>query len=92
MAAGVPELHLQDVQNVCWCEWDKHVRVALEGGRLKKGFKPRGLVLTGSALADRLAELRADARARFAAGGITNLAWLDGAGPPPVGEQIALPF
>jgi hypothetical protein len=78
LAAGLPELHLQDVQNVCWCEWDKHVRVAHEGGKLKKSFKPRGPVLTGSALADRLAELRADARTRFAAGGVANLDWLDG--------------
>jgi hypothetical protein len=79
MAAGVPELHLQDVQNL-WCEWDKHVRAAHEGGKLKKGFKPCGTVLTGSALTDRLAELGVDARARFAAAGITNLDWLDGAG------------
>jgi hypothetical protein len=78
IAAGVPELHLQDLQNV-WCELDKYVRVALEGGKLKRGFKPTGVtILTGSALADRLAELRADARCRYAAGGITNLDWLDG--------------
>ena len=83
MAAGVPELHLQDMQNV-WCETDKMVRVALEGGKLKRGFKPSGVpILTGSALADRLAELRADARRRFAVGGITNLDWLDG------GDRIA---
>jgi hypothetical protein len=91
MAAGVPELHLQDMQNV-WCEWDKNVRVALEGGKLKKGFKPRGLVLFGSALTDRNADLTANARARFAAGGIANLDWLDRDEPPRVGEQFALPF
>jgi hypothetical protein len=91
MDAGVPKLHLQDMQNV-WCETDKYARVAHEGGKLKRGFRPRGLVLIGSALADRRAELRADARARFAAGGITNLDWLDDDGPPEPGEQFALPF
>jgi hypothetical protein len=91
MDAGVPRLHLQDMQNV-WCETDKYARVAHEGGKLKRGFRPRGLVLIGSALADRRAELRADAHARFAAGGITNLDWLDGPEPPEPGEQFALPF
>ena len=73
MAAGVPKLHLQDFQNLLCDHVDKYARVAHEGGKLKRGFRPRALVLIGSALTDRRAELRADARARFAAGGIKNL-------------------
>jgi hypothetical protein len=75
--AGVPELHAQDFQNV-FCETAKVWRVINDGGKLKKGYTPRGVILIGDALATRLDELRADARARFAAAGIKNLDWLDG--------------
>jgi hypothetical protein len=77
VAAGVPELHAQDFQNVL-CETSKLWRVANDSGRLKSNHTPTGPVLTGSALAVRLDELRADAIARFAAGGIKSLDWLSG--------------
>ncbi len=77
IAAGVPELHCQDFQNVL-CEVSKLWRFANDSGRLKKNYKPTGSTLTGGALAARLDELRADALARFAAGGIKNLDWLSG--------------
>jgi alpha-glutamyl/putrescinyl thymine pyrophosphorylase clade 1 len=77
IAAGVPELHCQDLQNVL-CEVSKLWRFANDSGRLKKNYKPTGPTLTGSARAARLDELRADALARFAAGGIKNLDWLGG--------------
>ena len=77
IAAGVPELHLQDLQNVL-CELSKLWRVANGCGRLKKNYTPTEPPLTGGALAARLDELRADALARFAAGGIKNLDWLSG--------------
>ena len=53
-------------------------RFANASGRLKKNYKTIGPTLTGGALATRLDELRADALARFAAGGIKNLDWLSG--------------
>jgi hypothetical protein len=77
VAAGVPDLHCADFQNVL-CETSKIWRVAHDGGKLKKSYTPTGPTLTGGALAARLDELRADARVRFAAGGIKNLDWLDG--------------
>jgi hypothetical protein len=76
IAAGVPKLHLQDLQNIC-CEVGKFWRLANAGGRLKKNA-PTAPTLAGGALAARLDELRADALARFAAGGIKNLDWLSG--------------
>ena len=77
VAAGVQELHLQDLQNVL-CETSKLWRVANGCGRLKRNYTPTGPILTGGALAARLDELRADALTRFAAGGIKNLDWLSG--------------
>jgi hypothetical protein len=77
IAAGVPELHCQDLQNVC-CEVSKLWRVAHAGGKLKKSYTPTVPPLTGAALLARLDELRADALTRFAAGGIKNLDWLSG--------------
>jgi hypothetical protein len=77
--AGVPELCLQDFQNLL-CEVSKLWRFAFADGRLKKSYKPPlDRILIG---ADRLpheAELRADAKRRFLAGGIAaeNLYWLD---------------
>jgi hypothetical protein len=76
-AAGLPRLHLQDIQN-CLCEISKLWGHVHQGKGLKQTYRGSARRLTGAALEACLAELRADTRARFAALGIANLKWLDG--------------